>query len=353
MFLNSNRTLFICCTPFQLWLVQHIIRQKDIQDYTVVCTMRKGENHQKFKYYYDALTNKDKHSLFIKETKDFDPYKKLSELAPVEHQALHQSIRNTQKIFLPLQGQKFASVYIANYEKWIFSVMLSQIHFKTIYSFDDGSRNFLSTHDIPPAPTSLIEKYKTWKAKKSLGLKYTPSNLYAKIYQHYTINASLPNAVNKPLVQINLPVPTSTLVSSQFSPKIRIFVGQPGEAHSISNAMYSRVEENICSSLAVDYYFPHPRNTATVNNINTINTPLIFEDWITQQVNLYPNTLFEIYTLFSSIALTVPQSKNTHITALDIGIFPELYNVFEKSGIVVRDFKNQFAHLLENTRQQD
>lgn len=346
MSINSHCALFICCTPFQLWLTQHIIKQEKFQEYTVICLKRKEDNAQKFHYYYDQLAYKSADSLLVDNAIDFELAMPLANISLRGLWKFRAKVTHAKNIFRHLHGKSFKYVYLANYEKWLIGVLCSQIRFQQLYSFDDGSRNFLPNHDIPSISASFIEKYKTWKAKRLLSLKYTPHDLYTKIIQHYTINASLPNAVNKPLVQLTLPAFSYPRVSSQAQQKIKVFVGQPGEAHRIPNKLYSTIEEHICVLLSINHYFPHPRSMSTTQYINTINTPLIFEDWVAQQINQHPNHIFEIYTLFSSVVLTIPQSNNIHITALDIGIFPELYDIFKRKGVTVKEFKAPFNSLL-------
>ncbi|MEA3620623.1 glycosyltransferase family 52, partial [Acinetobacter baumannii] len=98
----------------------------------------------------------------------------------------------------------------------------------------------------------------------------------------------------------------------------------------------------ILKILDVDFYFPHPREKEEITSVETIKTRKIFEDYIVEL--LAKGHFVEVYTFFSSAALTVANLQNVKVSAVvdndTLNFFLELYNFFEMSGVQLVELDN-------------
>lgn len=340
----SPRALFICHTAFQLWLARHIIQQENIEHYTVAFFMEEGDSMTKNCYYYDALTRKQKDSLFIELPPRSVPMARIKKL--------RSAVRFLKNVF-------FHQVYFANYEKWSTLMVISAIQFETLLTFDDGMRNFTVEKLYSNSPGTSVQQFKNsvnnWRKRFYFhftriihGIKrtYLPNTLLKQVKQHYSIDISLPNMMSPtPLKQIQFCFPK--IGHHLLAKTVRIFVGQTGEQWC-SELQFKRIEEEICNVFNISHYFSHPRSPQAIESLISIQTMLLFEDWLIQEISQYPDTIFEIYTLFSTVAVTLPSSPNIRVIALDVGIYPELYDIFVKKNILIKPYQEQFyQHFLD------
>lgn len=312
--------LFICYTPFQLWLVKQIIEQEKIQSYSLVTCFRKTVSTEKYRYYFDQLAQQAQQALWI----PVPTYTKIDEVW------LKSSLA-------PLEGKTYTDVYFANPEIFITWYVLQIIHFNRLHSFDDGARNFLPD---PPEKNHLSSHIKRFITR--FKLQYTIFNIKQHLTDHFTIDPTLPN-LYQPLIPIRLPqlpFPTKRCALFHQAPHYKIWIGSTDEVF-LSRTQFNKIEQHLCQKLNISHYLPHPRLSKPVvpEGTQLISTPMIFEDWLQHMMQTHPDAKFKIYSLFSTTCLSLPaHHPNLQCYVVQTPFFDDLYPIFKQKGVkIIRD----------------
>ncbi|MBD0172115.1 hypothetical protein IAF16_18925, partial [Acinetobacter baumannii] len=173
---------------------------------------------------------------------------------------------------------------------------------------------------------------------KLVGISVNEEFIKARIFRHYTIFKN--NMYLKGKSEF-LPLFNLDFEKEQNSKVIKIFLGQPLSDYNFPIFNKENVEY-ILKILDVDFYFPHPREKEEITSVETIKTRKIFEDYIVEL--LAKGHFVEVYTFFSSAALTVANLQNVKVSAVvdndTLNFFLELYNFFEMSGVQLVELDN-------------
>ncbi|WP_158074707.1 glycosyltransferase family 52 [Basilea psittacipulmonis] len=80
-----------------------------------------------------------------------------------------------------------------------------------------------------------------------------------------------------------------------------------------------------------------------MKNIDIIQTPLIFEDWLLQELKTNPTTQYEIFTFTSTAAINVHRFPHTKIYSLQLNhslfrepMYEELYRLLKQLNIPIQ-----------------
>ncbi|QEH09873.1 CMP-N-acetylneuraminate-beta-galactosamide-alpha-2, 3-sialyltransferase [Histophilus somni] len=310
MFREDNMNLIICCTPLQVIIAEKIIERYPEQKFYGV--MLESFYNDKFDFYENKLKHLC-HKFFCIKIARFklERYKNLLSL-------------------LKLKNKTFDRVFLANIEKRYIHIILSNIFFKELYTFDDGTANI--------APNSHLYQEYDHSLKKRITDILLPnhynSNKVKNISKlHYSIyrckNNIIDNIEYMPLFNLEKKYTAQ-------DKSISILLGQP-----IFNDEDKNIQliKEVIEKFKIDFYFPHPREDYHIDNISYIKTPLIFEEFYAEQS--VENNI-KIYTFFSSAVLNIVTKENIdHIYALKPKLtekaYLDCYDILKDFGIKVID----------------
>lgn len=306
--------LIICCTPLQVLIAEKIIAMHPEKAFFGV--MLHTVENQKFDYYKQRLQAKTAGFFSLLQKKD--------------RVTLFKQLCYLKRVF---SGKQFEQVFVANFTELHIQVLLSSIQFEQLNTFDDGTVNIVKHSPFLNAdPKTLMRS----AINMLFGNKY-PSQVLRQLSQcHYTIYHGFPNIIEK---TVNVPLMEHQQVEQSHRPPINILLGQPVYPEQDKNIALA---EKVIKQFDIQYYLPHPREKYQVEGVEYIHTPLIFEDYIIQQVVNQP---YRVYTYFSSAILNIMgKSPNIEVIALKVETeqpdFIACYDLFEQVGIQVIDIRD-------------
>nr|WP_262479233.1 glycosyltransferase family 52 protein [Acinetobacter baumannii] len=222
-------------------------------------------------------------------------------------------------------------VYFASLDNAFLHLVVSNISFNSIETFDDGSANINkdSTYFKGERKSSFQLLFSAL-----LGIKFNKSIILDKIYKHYSIFEGYSNIVpNVEYIKIfeseNLAPPNKV---------IKIFLGQPFEEMGFidKEELYLFLRK-----IGIDYYFPHPREKHDKDfYFEIVQSKLIFEEFILEL--LTDGNLIEVYTLLSTAGLNVSMLDYVTVKVIrskDLYMrYSSLYKVFQDMKVEFIDF---------------
>ena len=305
--------LIICHTPFQMYFLEKIIKKYPKEDFYLINYFYTDSKKRKF--YFQRLSTKCVGSEEIH--------------CPT---GLHLFI----KTFITrcrLKNKSYHRVFISSIDSIMCQVILSSVQFEQLITFDDGLANI--------SPTSVYyqetQSKKTILANKFLGNKYNIQDIKELTSKHYSIfdAKNITSKVEKiDIVDSNGPTHVAPDDLTLKKSPISILLGQP---------IYETEQENVAffdevlSRFEIDYYFPHPRETYQIRNVNYIDTEYIFEEYIVDLLNEYEEII--IYSIYSTAVLSFLNQTNISIKMLTVNEFVKFQDVLREFGIKDEEFK--------------
>ncbi len=307
--------LIICTSPLQILIARKIIDlYPEKQFFGLLITKHKND---KFCYYYNKLEEKCIESEYI---------------------LLNSGIKRTLKsIELKVKKKRyFDTVFIASINVSFIHILLSNINFKNLNTFDDGLANITGTgiyyqnHKI---------SYHKRILRKFFGIKYDQTIIKNNTSNHFTIYKNEKNITPKTTYISLLEIDKHNNTRNNKEETVRFFVAQNLKEINISQ----QALEIIMQQYKIDYYFPHPKENYHIDGVQYIKTRKVFEDFILSELS-YKN--IEIFTFFSSVALNLKDIKNITITCFFSSKIPKhfqsSYSIFKKYNIPCIDIDTDF-----------
>ncbi|MDP8033191.1 glycosyltransferase family 52 [Pasteurella atlantica] len=311
--------LIICQSPLQILIAEKIIATypNDVFYGLMICCIE----NSKYQYYYQRLKSKCEKCELIYTHK---PYKKwvFYKLVFKRLFKLH-NLSQVKKIFLTNTTAEIMQIYIGDAKN------------ADIITFDDGLANINIEDNFLIRERPLRSRTKFLQYFMRIP---TVKDILAKQVKHYSIY-NLPNIMGK---YEKISLFETPNYEQDYNEVVNILLGQPiyensknGEQRNIA------LIEKVFTNYHIDFYYPHPRENYKINQAPYINTKLIFEDWIIQQTQKYPQKQYRLYTFFSSAAINLIDMPNIEVIALNPKDCPEnflpLYTIFKKLNIEVKN----------------
>ncbi|ULJ62190.1 glycosyltransferase family 52 protein [Wielerella bovis] len=312
--------LFICLTPLQALIAQQLIRQTAPTPAHLLMVCYAEADNAKFRHYYQTTAQLCQRANYI-----VVPNGKWQREC-----SLFKLLKNLDK--------SYQTIYAASIDNPNVQYPISHLHFEKLETFDDGTGNLY--------PNSILYRNRPCGLKRKLinllqGMRYQTEDLRRLSAQHHTLYPSQSN-ISPNTVPLQLwDTQPETLFSGCLKPQ-KILLGQP---------IFTRNEDNIalfsqlCDHIQANAYFPHPRENYRLDKVKYIDTILIFEDYLLQQIQMQPETEFHIYHLASTAAINVNHFPRTQIHALrpDSEFFRQpslvyLYDLMAKMNIAIENF---------------
>ncbi|XXQ69197.1 glycosyltransferase family 52 [Neisseriaceae bacterium B1] len=322
--------LFICLTPLQALIAQALIRQSAPVPADLLMVCYAEADNAKYRHYFQATAALCRRADYV----------------------LIPQGRWQRELVLPLLiknlDKQYATIFAASIDNPTVQYPLSHLKFERLETFDDGTANLYPSSILYHNPPQTLKR----KIINCLqGMRYQTEDLRQLSQQHHTLYPNQRNIVahTKPLTlwQPENKTPFSgSLKTSKTSFSVakteKIWLGQPIFADETRNVEWA---QKIMQHYEIQNYFPHPRETLLPENIALIETPLIFEDWLLQQIQSQPETEFELYHLASSAAMNVAQFPRVRVHAIRPNheyfrqpAFVYLYDLMPPLSISVTEF---------------
>lgn len=320
--------LIICCTPLQVLIAKKIIELFPNEKFYGVVLY--PVYNEKYVYYSNQLKEVTCDLLLLKDV--YPSFKNF-----------YKWIKNYLTIKKTFRNREFDKIFMANINSYTISSVMNSIIFKECYTFDDGTVNILG---------GLLNESKNYKLlSRLLGNKYPIKTILSISRVHFTIYNIRPNIIDNTFY-LRLFDSDSNYRKEGVTKIANIFVGQP--IYEAVKNKFNDIEQarrfvrelmiDFIISYNIDLYYPHPRENdmrlfdLLGDRVKLIESPLIFEDYLLEQITKNPNIEYRIYTFFSSVVLNVKDFPNVKVFAIKSKIFEDfsaLYDVFLESGCEV------------------
>lgn len=288
MYCKNKKNLFICMTPFQIYLATKVIESERIEN-VLILLINLSSGDKNIFYLYKAAKEIGCDILIYQQNQSRKLLKLLFFL---------------NFIMAHLFFVNFKNVYISSLHDRYVQILLSFIRFNGLYSFDDGVANI--NKDGIYFKDEFIKK-----------------KIINKIKLHFTVFPGVDNIVeDKRLRDLN--VFEKHVSEYCVENKVSIFIGQP--YNEIFNDFSESKISDILESLEIEYYFKHPRENYSFKKVKYIESCEIFESYLENFLKNNPKTHVEIYSFFSTVMFNVSNFSNVSLYAL---VNKELYLKYE------------------------
>lgn len=305
--------LIICYTPLQVVIAEKIMDLYPNESFFGV--MIHSVNNAKFEHYKQRLKNRSVD--FFSHHQKTDRWGLLAQTLSLKHH---------------FSGKRFDKVFLASINDLQIQTLLSHIQFNHLFTFDDGTANIeKSSCFYIDEPNTLIRRCANYLLGNRLNLR----KIKALSQGHYTIYPTFPNIIEH-TIELKLidPSPYEMVENSEIT---HILLGQPIYLSAEKNIALA---QNVIARFGIDQYLPHPREQYRLENIEYLDTPLIFEDYICQQAQ---HKKYRVYTYFSSAVLNVLNLSNIEVVILRVNTenpaFEACYDLFVPFGLPIVDIR--------------
>lgn len=304
---KKNRSLIMCTTPLQMLIANRIIQENSDEIFDLILIVN-GEINNKFKYYFNGLSEICAKVLCI-ELNYISGLNKINKLFEFK------------KEYIGWGDFNYSSYYLASIDNTFFHWILSKKkESSSIFTFDDGVANIFYKSSF------FVKKSITWRliVWKFIGVYFNINKVKEQSKLHYTIYPNKKNIIENKK-NISLFIGDFIRVKSNEDEEINLFLGQP--LYEINKKYNENYLCNLLKKLNIDLYFPHPREKYNLDtSISIVNSELIFEDYV---VNLLSNNKkINIFTFLSTAALNVENISGIKINYLFDDFLMENYREF-------------------------
>lgn len=281
--------LIICMTPLQVLIARKIIELNN--DQTFVSIYLTYIDNKKHRYYYQLLSGISCNSTFVF----------------LENNTIRERLLTFSRIVkayneLDLFRLPIENVYLSSIDTMFVQYILSKIKFKKLFTFDDGTANVFADSEYFVQKSQSLSKL---VFKRFFRIRFnTIEDVKKEVSKHYSIYPNEKNIIENVETISLFDGITYNSRHSDFKVK-KIVLGQALNI-LISQKDYVNIINNISKFLGVDYFFPHPEEDLDFNHLfKTIDTHLVIEDYLINELQSNSDIKFELYTFFSSSILSL------------------------------------------------
>ena len=310
--------LIICATPLHMRIAERIIEKDPKEEYFILTYL--NTYNSKTLYYHEQLIKRCRGGIVV--------------IKSDKEGTINAYLNILKLLSIGLRIPKCKTVYLTNTNVPDIHLMLVRQRKAEIITFDDGTRNIID--DIP-------EDFFYFKLLQIYLYKYNliPSNQYLKNQhsKHYSIY-KYPNNMG-PSEYLPLFTTDTESEGKKFNKEELILLGQPiYELEIQSKIKNTTLTEQVIKDYHINKYFPHPRENYHISDVEYIDTPLIIEDYLIQELKEHPERKYIIYSYCSTAVLNLQGvSKQIEFVLLKPQDAPELlqgvYTLFEKLGLQI------------------
>ncbi|WP_338560580.1 glycosyltransferase family 52 [Acinetobacter sp. KS-LM10] len=300
---QESTSLIMCVTPLQMLIAERIIDLHSDRNFDLLVMVL--NDNEKYEYYYDRLKKKCLSSIY------YIPKSGLF--------GFFDFIKNLKKNNL---NKNYKELYLASIDSRHFQYIVSKNFLNSIYTFDDGTANIISSslyysNTQPPKLKQFIWRF--------LGVKHYMKDIKKRSQLHYTLYRNVPNIIaNTKYISLLPQVKSDCSGGNRI---VKFYLGQPLteiDEKFTHNFVLSKLER-----LKLSYYFPHPREDSYPNGeFEIIESPLVFEDYIVQYLLENQNVKVEVYSFISSALLNIKELERVEVIYIADHFLLEKYKDF-------------------------
>lgn len=276
-----TKSLIICVTPLQMLVAEKIIEKFDSHEFDLLVLAL--HDNEKYQYYYDRLKIKCKNSLY------FSPENNVLNF-------IKYRVKLKKQNFLIEYDNYFFASIDSKYIQYIISKRKNKSY--NINTFDDGVANIVENSGYYSSKKSKLINRIVWYF---LGIRVDILGLRKLSSKHFSIYKNISNIVDN--VEY-LPLLNDSKRYNNCTKTIRIYLGQP--LCEISDKFSEDFINSTLEVLSINMYFPHPREkNLNKIKIQIISTPMIFEDYVSDLLEVNKDLEVEVYSFISSAIINV------------------------------------------------
>ena len=313
--------LFICFTPLQILIAQKSIEQYHGREFEFAIIQNSTDN--KINHYIN-LAKKDAKKVVV---------------LPLVKNSRFASLKALLKVFFSYRDKSYDNVFLATPKDFIPRMILNNIRFKNLYTFDDGAANIFKDswvykdEKLPPKQ----QKIRTF-LEKTLSKEPKSSEFYIKnLKGHYTIFKTLENDFNKKISLVGIGAN-----KAERQKEVKIMLGQPIYTDDLEKNV--KLIESVIKKYSIDYYLPHPRDEFKISGVSYIETNLIAEDYFSQEIQKNDSVKFSFYGFFTTAFFTLVELGSVNAIYIeDDELFihkKSIYESMKEFGIDVISIKS-------------
>jgi beta-galactosamide-alpha-2,3-sialyltransferase len=230
---------------------------------------------------------------------------------------------------------KYDYMYFSSFHDVYCKYIYSKNSEASIYTFDDGFGN-LNKEGVLYKDSNM--SYRKKVMYRLFGIKKNISDFRKNSLKHYTIYNNKSNIIeNTTHIKIFKDTGDFNINKDEV---VVFFVGQP---LNVLDKKYDSDKVNkIIGSLNIDYYFAHPFENYEIQDIETIQTDLIFEDFILHYMLQNPNYNVCVMGFFSTALLNLCSVKDLDVQYI---INKELEEDFSNAYNLIKTFDIKFINV--------
>lgn len=322
--------LIICWTPLQMVIAEKIIDLHPNDKFYTIVISHSAKN-KKFEHYSSKLAKKSErfYSFYI------------------HPQSQNKLFVYTTLLELKLKGllfPKVKTVFLAHLSSPENHTIISSLYNSEIKTFDDGTANLIKKSVFLDDRERISTGYfSNFFYKYLINTSHHTKEVRENSVEHYTIFKDFSNAMEKKerkMTYLPLFNASKLKTNSKIKDTIKIMLGTAEKELKITS-------EKAVEYFKIKYTSLHPRQNYKLNNTITLESNLIIEDYLLQEIEKNPDTLYEIYTFFSGAALTLKDFPNVKVYAIKPNSFPAnywlspVYSLFEQAKVPILEFDDK------------
>lgn len=323
------KSLIICATPLQVMIAERIVALHPEEEFHALI-YSKDRIGDKYEYYAKRLGQVCQAAHYVDGDVFHTPIGTLTRVFWLVY----------YRLLFALRYRRVSKVYLSSYECIPMRALISNFGMDVdLYTFDDGLMNLLPSAYARSKSDALSRVCDVLRVMQ-------PSEIRSRIKGHYTIYDA-PNAAHTAPKKINLFDLSKGFSLVTSAPElVSVFLGQPlFELDSDSPNIDGKVlSEDLTRELGCSLYLPHPRENYRVDGVEYIETPLIAEDYLLQDLEKHPNRCYTIYSYFSTTLMNLKDHPRIKAISCRPASVPERWNesyeFLERMGIEIREFPN-------------
>jgi N-acetyllactosaminide alpha-2,3-sialyltransferase len=219
------------------------------------------------------------------------------------------------------------SIYVPSSNNHYVYMLLSAVHFSELVTFDDGLLNVNPDSPLFRLPT----RFRAMIFLLMAGVKYWPERIRARATSHYSLYDLENICTRVRRIQLIGESGRAPALGDEAS-FMRILVGSAPEA----GAEAWRILEAAARQLRLDAYLPHPREKRRlIDGIRYLETPLVAEDYILNELKANPNLAFQIFGYDSTVLINLARTPRIEVFSLlnDAAGTSGLWSLMKKAGV--------------------
>lgn len=277
--------LFLCRTPLQAFIISRILKEEAVTDFDLLYVV--GKKSDEDVNYYKMLSAESNVSYMLEKYK------------------LRYSIVSTLASYIScpshFKNNDYENVYLASIDSILFGLVLTNLQYEGLVTFDDGSANIfpVSSYSMPKGPR------RAGLYRRVLGVK-TVDEMKSLSDKHYTIYRNFPNIVSEEKTDYIGGIDSNGHDDCLTESGPTFFIGQPFHQYLPAGAVNKL--KAWMDAAGVDFYVQHPREESPIID----NVPILDKGGEIAEIAILEKCEGVKPTIiggFSSVLLNIDESR--------------------------------------------